>query len=144
MSRKVNQSIQRILYEKNYDKLIETTEEFIKTYPLCNVAQKAVTVVSKIKPYCDGELLYFMVMRCEDLQVMTPNYHAIILRLPYVKLYIKLHKQITASLLVGSADIELTYHYLKSEELHEEFELLNANYYFKLQEVAPHIVHQYT
>ena len=75
LCRKLNQSVQRNLYDKNYDKLIQTVEEFIKNYPLCNVAQKAVTVVKKIIPYCDGELLHYMMMKCENLQMSTHDYH---------------------------------------------------------------------
>ena len=40
LCRKINQSAQRIPYEKNYDKLVQTVEDFVKSYPLCNVAQK--------------------------------------------------------------------------------------------------------
>ena len=49
--------------DRNYDKLIQTVEEFIKNYPLCNVAQEAVIMVKKIIPYCDGELLHYMMMQ---------------------------------------------------------------------------------
>ena len=143
LSRKLNQSVQRNLYENNYDKLVQTVEKFIKNYPLCNVAQKAVTMVKKIIPYCDGELLHYVMMRCEDLQVKTSDYHLITtLLLPYIKLNIKLHKQITSSLLNGSPDIELTYHYFMSSKFDEERELVNTNYLIKLQEVAPMFVQQ--
>ena len=143
LCRKLNQSVQRSLYENNYDKLIQTVEEFIKNYPLCDVAQKAVTMVKKIKPYCDGELLHYVMGRCEDLQVMTPDYHSIsALLLPLIKLCIKLHKQITSSLLNGSPDTELTYHYIMSGKYDEEEELVMTNRLIKLQEVAPNIVQQ--
>ena len=135
LCRKLNQSVQRNLYENNYDKLIETVEEFIKNYPLCDVAQKAVTMVKKIIPCCDGELLHDMMMRCEELQMMIPDYHNITtLILPYIKLCIKLNKQITSSLLNGSPDIELTYHYIMSGKYDEERDLIEANYLIKLQE----------
>ena len=141
LCRKLNQSVQRNLYENNYDKLIQTVEEFIKNYPLGDVVQKAVTMVKKIIPYCDGELLHYMVERCEYLQIMTPDYHGItILLLPRIKLYIKLHKQITSSLLNGSPDIELTYHYIMSGKYDEEEELVWTNLLIKLQEVAPNTV----
>ena len=110
LCRKLNQSVQRNLYENNYDKLIQSVEEFIKNYPLCDVAQKAVTMVKKIIPYCDGKLLHHMMMKCECLQMITPDYHDITTSLlPCIKLCIKLHEQITSSLLNGSHDIELTY-----------------------------------
>ena len=143
LCRKLNQSVQRNLYENNYDKLIQTVEEFIKNYPLCDVRQKAVTMVKKIIPYCDGKLLHCMMMRCEHLQMMTPDYHDITtLLLPCIKLYIKLHKQITSSLLNGSPDIELTYHYIVSGKYNEELELVSTNWLIKLQEVAPNYVQQ--
>ena len=141
--RKLNQSVQRNLYENNYDKLIKTVEEFIKNYPLCNVAQKAVTMVKKIIPYCDGEILHCIIMMCEYLQMMTHDYHPITtLRLPCIKLLITLHKQITSSLHNGSSDIEHTYHYLTSGKYDEEEELMKTNRLIKLQEVAPNYVHQ--
>ena len=143
LCRKLNQSAQRNLYDKNYDKIIQTVEEFVINYPLCNVAQKAVTIVKKIIPYCDGELLHFMMIRCEYLQLRTHDYHSITtLLLPQIKLCNKLHKQITSSLLNGSPDIELTYHYLKSQKHNEEVELALTNRLIKLQEVAPNYVQQ--
>ena len=143
LCRILNQRVQRNLGEKNYDKLIQTVEEFIKNYPLCSVAQKAVTMVKKIIPYFDGELLHDVIMWCEQLQTMTCDYHRItILTLPSIKLFIKQHKQITSSLLNGSPDIELTYHYYMSGKYGEEMELVEAIMFIKLQEVAPTIVKQ--
>ena len=142
LCRKLNQSVQRNLYENRYDKLIQTIEEFIKNYPLCNVAQKAVTMVKKIVPYCDGELLQYMMKKCEYLQVMTYNYHNITtLTLPHIKLRIKLHKQITSSLCDGLPDIESTYHYFMSGQYNEDRDFVKINHLIKLQEVAPIIVH---
>ena len=143
LCRKLNQSVQRNLYDKNYDKLIQTVEEFIKNYPLCNVAQQAVTMVKKIIPYCDGELLHHMMMTCELLQTSTHDYHNITtLTLPQIKLSIKLHKQITSSLRNGSPDIELTYHYIMSGKYYEDRDLVRTNRLIKLQEVAPNFVQQ--
>ena len=143
LCRKLNQSVQRNLYDKNYDKLIQTVEEFIKNYPLCYVAQKAVTMMKKIIPYCDGKLLHYMMMTCEHLQMRTHDYHEITtLVLPHIKLHIKEHKQITSSLLNGSPDIELTYHYIMSGKHHEERELVSTNHLIKLQEVAPNYVQE--
>ena len=143
LCRKLNQSVQRNLYENNYDKLIQTVEEFIINYPLCNVAQKAVTIMKKIIPYCDGELLHCMMMRCEYLQMKTHDYHNITtLILPSIKLYIKLHKQITSSLHNGSPDIELTYRYFMSGKYNEELKLVRTNRLIELQEVAPNYVHR--
>ena len=131
LCRKLNQSVQRNLYDKSYDKLIQTVEEFIKNYPLCNVAQKAVNMVKNTILYCDGRLLHYMMMECEHLQIRTYDYHEFTtLTLPHIKL------NITSSLLNGSPDIELTYFYIMSGKCDEERELVDTNRLIKLQEVA--------
>jgi len=138
LSRKLNQSVQRNVCYKNFDNLIQTVEEFIKNYPLFNVARKAVTMVKKIIPYCDGKLLQFVMVVCEALQMMTHDYHNITtLLLPTIKLYIKLYKQISSS-----PDNELTYHYIMSGKFNEQEKLIITNHFIKLQEVAPYYVHK--
>ena len=130
-------------FEQSYDKIIHIVEEFMKSYPLCSVAQNAVTMVKKIIPYCDGKILHYMMLKCEYLQMMTCDYHNItILLLPSIMFYIKVHKQITGALLKGSPDTELTYHYFMSGKFGEEYELVKTNYLIKLQEVAPTYVQQ--
>ena len=145
LCRKLNQSTQRNLYENDYDKLIHSVEEFIKKYPVCDVAQKAVSMVKRIIPYCDGddELLYYVTRLCEGLQLMTPGYHEIsTLTLPYIRLHIKLHKQIVSSLLTGPHDIELTYQYIMYGKYKEENDLVMTNCLIKLQEATPYYVLQ--
>ena len=139
LCRKFNQTVEKYLYKKDYDKLIHAVEEFIKNYPSCNVAQNAVAIVKKIIPYCYGneKLLYVMKLRCEDLQMQTYNYHLSTLKtLPYIKLIIKVHKQMTNSISTGSPDYEL-YHYIKDGIFDEEEEKLQDNYLIKIQEIAP-------
>ena len=144
LCRILNQRVQRNLGENKYDKLIQTVEEFIKNYPLCSIAQKAVTMVKKIIPYFDGKLQHIVIMECERLQTITCDYHMFTtMILPSIKLAIKQHKQITSSLLNGSPDIELTYHYYMSGKCDEESELVNTIMLIKLQEVAPSIVKQH-
>ena len=143
LCRKLNQRVQRIFSETNYDELIQSIEEFIKNYPLCSVAQNTVTMVKKIIPYCNGELLRFVTLKCEYLQMLTCDYHVInTSTLPYIKLFVKERKQITDSLLSGSPDTELTYQYFKSGKYDEELELVRTNHFIKLQEVAPNFVQQ--
>ena len=144
LCRKLNQSVQRNLCEQKYDELIQTIEEFIKHYPLYILVQKVVTMVKRIIPYCDRELLHFITMNCEQLQIKTPDYHSFTtVLLPTVKLHIKQHDKITTSLRNGSPDIELTYHYFCSGKCSEEVELLQNNYFIKLLEVAPNLVQKH-
>ena len=142
LCRKINQRVQRIFCEQNYNELIQTFEEFIKNYPLFSVTQKAVTMVERIKPYHDGELLlHDVIYYCEELQMRTCDYHEMsTLMLPLLKLHIEQHKQITDSLFKGSPDIELTYRNFLSGKIREERELVWANLLIKLEEVAPNWV----
>ena len=143
LCRRLNQRVQRILLEQSYHELIQAIEEFIKIYPLCSIAQKAVTMVKKILPYCDGELLHDVMWKWEHLHILTCNYHPMTTSvLPRIKLHVKEHKQITGSLLSESPDIELTYHYFMSGKHDEEAGLVKTNRLIKLQEVAPNIVQQ--
>ena len=138
LSRNLNQKVQRNLSEKNYKELIKTAEEFIKNYPLCDAAEKAVTILEKIIPYFDGKRQHDVKLMCEEIQTITCEYHAITtLTLPNLKFDIKVHEKITGSLLNGSPDIELTYHYLVSGKYDEEMKLVKTNHLIKLQEVAP-------
>ena len=140
-SRKLNQRVQKYLFEQKYDELIQTVEEFIKNYAMFSIGQKAVIMVKKIIPHCDGEVLHYMMLRCDALQMMTCDYNMISeFILPHIKLYNKLHKKITSSLLKGSPDIELTYHYYMSGKCKEETTLVNTNWINKLQQIAPSCV----
>ena len=141
LCRKLNQSIQKNLYEKDFNMLIHTVEEFIKTYHLCILAQKAITLINKILPYCDGELQHYIMGYCEHLQMKTADYHTITsIILPVIKLHIKLHKQITNSLANRSPNTEQVYNYIVSGKLEEELQFVNINSFIKLQEVAPRLV----
>ena len=143
LCRKLNQRVQRNVFEQSYDKIIHIIEEFMKSYPSCSVTQKAVTMVKKIIPYCDGELLHYMMIKYEMLQMMTCDYHDITISLlPRIMLHIKEHKQIISALHKGSPDTELTYHYFLSGKNSEEYQLVNTNYLIRKQEVAPNYIQQ--
>ena len=143
LCRKLNQSVQRILYEKDYDKLIPAIQEFISIYPLFNVAQKAITIVKKIIPYCEGRLLGAINMLNEKLHFMTLDYHIICtLTIPLSKIHIEFLKQITSALMNGSPDIELTYNYFTSNKCSEDVDLVSVHYLIKLQEIAPNYINE--
>ena len=144
LSRQLNQRTQRNLFEKKYDKLIQTVENFINSYPLCSVAERAVAMVKKIISYCVGEQLHYVMLKYEYLQIKTRDYHDISTSiLPLIKLSIKIHIQITDSLLSGSPDIEMIYLYLTSGKYDDDVETLDTNKLFKQQEVAPNWVLYY-
>ena len=143
LCRKLNQSVQRILYERDYDKLIPAIQEYMRIYPLCNVAQKAIIIVKKIITYCEGELLGSINELSERLHLLTPDYHQIsTVSIPLGKVYVGQLKLITNALMNGSPDIELTYNYFTSDEGSEDISLVLANCLIKRPEVAPNIVNK--
>ena len=142
LHRRLNQSVQRILYEGKYNKLIPAIQEFLWTNPLCSVAQKAIVNLKKLIPYCNAPLQHILNDFCGFLHLMTPDYHHInTATIPIIELHIKNLEQITGALMNGSPAIELTYRYFISDEYWEDEELLKANRLIKLQEVIPNFVH---
>jgi len=141
LSRKFNQNVQRCLTQKNYYNLIQTIETYVKKYPMTTVAQQAVEMIKTFIPYCDGELLDYIMKKYEALQMLTPDYNNITLMvLPYIKLYTKELELIHTSLQTGSPDIEAAQHYFLAGQHDEEYQLVETNYYIKLQEVAPNYI----
>ena len=142
--RKLNQSAQKNLYVGNYDNFIQAIEEIlIEDYPLWLVTQKAVVIVKEIIRYSDGIMLQSMTRMYEQLQMCTHDHHIIAtILLPEIKLYIKLHKQITSSLLNESPSIMETYKYIINDEINKELDMVKANHLIKLQDVAPNWVHK--
>ena len=142
LCRKLNQNVQRNLYEKNYQKLIQTVEEFNQVYPFYKVAQKSISLLKKIMPYWDDiEAEHTMVKIHEHLQMLTLDYHKITtLTIPYIKLFVEKHKEITSALLNGIPDTELIYQYFMSGKLNEEIDLIKTCRLIKLQEIAPNYV----
>ena len=137
----LNQDTQKCLHDKNYDELIPKIEKVFEKYRLGNIAQKAVTMVKKIIPHCDGEERYYMTLWYEDMYTMTTEYHAIkTYTLPIINFLVKQIKQITTSLKNGACDIDFTYQYFKSSKLTEEKESLTMQYLINLQKVSPNIV----
>ena len=142
VSRTLKQNVQRCLTERNYDELIQTIETYSNKYPIAMVAQQAATLVKKMIPYChDGEVLDYIMKKCEKLQKTTHDYHYLtLMMLPRLKLCTKQLQLIYTSLQTGSPTIEATHQYLLSGQLEKELEVLNTKYDIKLQEIAPKFV----
>ena len=139
--RKLKQMVERNLYEKSYDILIQSLLELIREYPLHNVIEEAVNTVKAVMPYCDGRSSQILVNKCEHLQMMLPDYHIITTQIiPRIKFYIKTYELITFSLSCGSPSIEETYQHILSNEYFEEMDLVETNWLIKMQEVAPNYI----
>ena len=142
LCRILNQKLQRCLAQRDYKRLVQTIKTYIIEYPLSKVAQKGVTILQKVMPYCDGELLQYVMRMCEDMQMKTPDYHDItLMSLPYIKLWIKDHKKII-SIIQGESPVTESFKYLLSSEQTKEMQLVQTNRLIKQQEVAPYWVQQ--
>ena len=137
LCRKLNQKVQRNLYEKKYNILIQTVKEFIKSYPVYGITQKAITMVEKITSHCEGQLLDYMVRAQNSLKTATSDYHDFVTyTLPHIEFYVKVHKQISTSLLKGSPSTDEMFHYFESGKFSEELRSLSTNQLIKLQALS--------
>jgi len=137
-SRTFNQEVQRWLVQRNYSNLIQTIENYVSKYRLPPVVEQAVTLVRKVFPYCDGDLLLYIKDWFQGLEIRTPDYHEINHKiLPHIKLFMNEFQQIHASLQTGSPDVETTVLNILSGNLVKEIELVDANYLIKMQEISP-------
>lgn len=137
----INQSVQKPLHKKTLINYVITVEELINNYELHIVAQNAVTVIMKIVPHCDNKLQNYIMWRYQEMQMKTGEYHHnTLLTLPYLKMYRKVHKQITNSLLNGSPDIELTCNYFMGGKFDKDVELVRNNRLINLQDACPTFV----
>ena len=136
--RKLQQKIQKCLIQRNYNELIQAIETYNNSYPIAMVAQRAVTIVKKVIPYCDGDLFNYIVSECEILQMMTPDYNDISLTIiPRIRLHIEGLERIYSSLHTGSPDLEATRLYFESGKHSEELDMLRIYRFNKQQEIAP-------
>ena len=146
LCRKFNQTVQRTLHEENYDKLVQTVEEFIENYPMYSVTEKAITMVKKATQYCKGnyKLLCYMKSVYEEFQVATCDYHDIAtFTLPHIKFYVDVIKQINSSLQKGLPYIEKIYDdYFTSGKFEKELKILTTKNLTLLQEVVSTDIHK--
>ncbi|XP_065894258.1 uncharacterized protein [Dysidea avara] len=136
--RNLNQNVQRYLWQKSYDDLIQVLEIYMDQYPVGLIARKAVITVKQALPYLDGEPLNFVTLKCEEIQAMTPECNFItLIILPYIKLHIKEIKDMNLALLAGSPNIETAYRYYTSSNYTKEKRSVISNYIVKLRKVVP-------
>ena len=142
LSQQLNLNLEKCLRKKDYDCLIQLLEQYIKSYPVFEVAQEAVNVINKAIPYCDGELLLVFEKNCKRLCKMKSDYHVVnLLLLPFIKLHMQNLLQKITSLQKGSPDIEIACHYYKSEKIIKEEAVVMIDNLIKLSAVDPNWVY---
>ena len=138
LSRKCNKRFQECLRTRNFDSLIPTINKYYETEFIKSLATDCVTTVREIAMYCDIILQTDLLEKCKQLQNLTHEYHPITIeKLPRLKLYTKLHKDITTCLDGNSStpDIMRIYIHISSGEFNEMVEIVYRKYVTKIQEI---------
>ncbi|XP_065894557.1 uncharacterized protein [Dysidea avara] len=138
MSRTLNQTVQRCLTEKNYEKMIQSLKTYMEDYRIAVVAKETTTLVEKVIPFCHGNLLDYIKDMSESIYMATINYHHITLSvIPNIESFTKEITDITRSLQAGSAEIKKLHQIYISGKHDEQVDKTRTTYYHKLLEVAP-------
>ena len=124
LCRKLNQGVQKNLFKKDYDKVIQSVQDYINSYPLGTVTKKIITMVKKAIPYC-----HEVSQLCEIFWSYTPEYHRMTtITFPGIKFYMNLHKEGHIILLSGSDDdIKKTCDFYKTSKFIDAVELIRES-----------------
>ena len=140
INRNINLKIQQFLYNRDYVKLEKTLEEHCGN-SIGSLAQDSIELVNQIMPVCEDTLTGSFDFARQMLETLTPQHHFITLeKLPIIKLYIELHKDIFKSLKTGSTELYRMYTYAAHGNFRKKLELVSSNYRSKLQEIAPNVL----
>jgi len=128
LSKKINQDFQLCFQTTSFDNLVPILEEYLETQFIVSTTTRCIKLAESISTQCDAELRSKIANKCEKLQILTKEYHAISSeKIPRLELYISLHKKITRALHESNDDkIEELYVYITTEE---KVQLLHDNYF---------------
>lgn len=140
-NRFLNKKIEQDLFEKNYDTIMQTLEDYYRTASIGSVALNCIELVAEITPYVESELMASFKLLDEMLLMRTPEYHPVSLeKLPIIKKYISLHKEISATLEIRTDNIWNLYTSLAVDNsLSMELNHITQTYSTTLKQIAPNI-----
>ena len=139
LNRNINLQVQKFLFTRNYVELEKTLEEQCKT-SAGSFAQDCIKMINKIMPMCENALLEDFEYTRQMLETITPEHHFITLeKLPILKLYVGLHKEIDISLKMGSTELCKMYMYIANGNFNKKLESVSFNYKKMLKEIAPSV-----
>ncbi|XP_065920240.1 uncharacterized protein [Dysidea avara] len=124
------QTAQRNLHERDYDTFVMNIENYCANSPLTPTVQKCIDLFNEIIMSCSdsSELLCFIAEKSETFHSLLPQFHNNLKLLSFVKLSIRLLKQMHTALLTGSPNIEIVANYVTSGKFHDERNLLEEKY----------------
>ena len=140
-NRDINLKIQHFLFERNYVELAKTLEEYCRN-SIGSFVQDCIQLLNQVMQICEDSLLLekFVVVR-QMLETMTPQHHFITMeKLPILKLYVSMHKEIDNALKKGSTELYKMYNYTAYGEFNKKLQAVSSHYQSKLQEIAPNFL----
>ena len=139
-NRNITLKMQHFLFIRDYNELEKNLEEHCKS-SIGSIAQDCVELVNQIMLVCEDALTERFDFVRQMLETMTPQHHFITLeKLPIIKLYIELHKDIVNSLKMGSTELYRMYTYAAYGNFSRKLDLVSSKYRSKLQEIAPTVL----
>jgi len=141
LTRVLNQKIKKYLFEKNFESLLHSLQEYHTNYPMWSIAVNSIELVKNIIPMCEGEMLSFAKQKYEMLQIKKSEYCSItLMELPRIKVFIEQYKQAESAIQTGSPSPELVYQNIITGKM---FQPMYAKYFNKIKEVAPNFARQF-
>ena len=140
-NRLLNKEIEQQFMDKQYEAITQTLEEYYKVANIGFVASRCIELVKEILPHAKSQLKEDFESLNRMLLMKTPAYHSVRMeKLPLIKKYISLHKEISTTLEVRTDEIWKLYTSLASKHTFEkELETIIENYRSKLKIIAPNI-----
>ena len=138
LNRIINSEVQHFLFIRDYDKLEKTLEEHCMTFSNGEIAHNCIELLNQIIPMCETSILESFNFVRQMLETLTPPHHFITMeKLPIMKLYIGLHRDIVSSLSTGSTELYKMYTYTTSGDFNKKLDSVSSNYSSKLKIIAP-------
>ena len=138
LNRMINSEVQHFLFIRDYDKMEKILEEHCTAFSNGEIAQNCIELLNQIIPMCETSILESFNFVRQMLETLTPPHHFITMeKLPIMKLYIGLHRDIVSSLSTGSTELYKMYTYTTSGDFNKKLDLVSSNYSTKLKEIAP-------
>ena len=138
LNRIINSEVQHFLFIRDYDKLEKSLKEHCTVSSNGKIAQSCIELINQIIPMCEDSILKSFNFVRQMLETMTPQYHFITMeKLPIIKLYIGLHRDIVSALSTGSAELYKKYTYTTSGDFNKTLDSVSSSYSSKLKEIAP-------
>ena len=141
-NRILNAKVERHLFQKNYDAMIQTIEKHYEMASIGQIALECSELVNNIirqtenKSVQKSELVSEIFIVNEMFLLRTDKFHTITMeKMPIIKKYVSLHKMIYTALNSGTNICQL-YTQIRSGDFQEELKFISQCYLIQLDEIS--------